>query len=157
VAVGRTVRPLLENRPPGRPGPSAQLEGKRGNTGCSGANNRPSVLGCRIVRAPRGPSAWAPRTVRACRARMGPRSRAVKEAGSSFSSPTRPRPPLLISLLLSLKKRLPPWGFRLGHSPDSSSTSPDSSRGSPPCHPGLFSNISFSLSRILSKKVIRVW
>jgi hypothetical protein len=53
--------------------------------------------------------------------------------------------------------RGPPWNFWFKHSPDHPSTSPDSPRGSPPCHPGIFFRISHSISQILSKKVIRVW
>jgi hypothetical protein len=114
AAVGRTVHPLLADRPPGRRRLSAWLGGERGDTGCSGMNNGLSAPGCRTVRAPRGPSAWAPRTVRGCHARVGSRPRDVNEAGTPFSSPTQPRSSLFLSLLLSLKKRHPLWDFVWG-------------------------------------------
>jgi hypothetical protein len=129
-------------------GPSAHVEGARGSTGGSGSNIGPSALGCRIVRAPRGLSAGASWTVRACRAQVGPGSQVVSQQAGLLSSQTRTKhpPPLFLLLSLSLKKRPPPWGFRLGHSPDRSGTSTDSLRGSPSCHPGIFSNNSLYLS-----------
>jgi hypothetical protein len=74
----------MADRPPVRGGPSAQVGGAWGGTGCPYANNGPSVPGCRTVRAPRGLSAGVSRTVRACRMLVGPGSRDVSQAGSPF-------------------------------------------------------------------------
>jgi hypothetical protein len=148
--MGRTVRPLLADCPPGRRGLSARLVEKRDSTGRSRANNGSSAPGCRTVRAPRGPSAWAPRTVRTCRAQVGPRSRGDKSAASFlYPKPQEAFPSRSLSLSL------------LG---DFDSSSPRTVRA----HPRtlrevlhhvirVFFRISHSLSQILSKKVIRVW
>jgi hypothetical protein len=141
--MGRTVRLLLADCLPGRRGPSARLVGKRCSTGRSGSNNGPSVPGRQTVRAPRGLSAGASRTVCACRAPMGPRPQDENQAGPSLS---RPKTHSSLFLTLSRRKSSPHWNFRFKHSPDRLSTSLDSPRGSPPCHPGIFSNISFYLS-----------
>jgi hypothetical protein len=108
AVVGWTVRPFLADRPPGRRGSSARFVGKRGGTGRSGANNGPSAPGCRTVRAPCGLSARASRTVRACRAQVGPRTRGdMSIALLSPSQTARDLHPSLF-LLLSLKKRPSP-------------------------------------------------
>jgi hypothetical protein len=154
--VGRTVRPLLVDRPPGRCGPSARLMGKRGSTGCSGANNGPSAPGCQTVRAPRGPSTRAPRTVRECRTQVGPKTRGDKPVALLSLSQTARTLPLSLFLALSQRK-----GPLLG---DFDLSTPRTVRA----HPRtlrevlhhviwVFFRISHSLSRILSKKMIRVW
>jgi hypothetical protein len=159
--MGRTVRPLLADCPPGRHGLSARLVEKRDSTGRSRANNGSSAPGCRTVRAPRGPSAWAPRTVRTCRAQVGPRSRGDKSAASFlYPKPQEafPSRSLSLSLFIVLYQRK---GSLLG---DFDSSSPRTVRA----HPRtlrevlhhvirVFFRISHSLSQILSKKVIRVW
>jgi hypothetical protein len=94
--VGRTVRPLLADRPPGRRGPSARLVGKRGGTGRSGANNGPSALGCQ--------------TVRACHAQVGPRSRGDKSAASFLFPKTQEAFPSL-SFLFCIKEKAPSLGI----------------------------------------------
>jgi hypothetical protein len=106
VCFHRYVRSFLADRPPGRRGPSARLVGKRGSTGRSEANNRQSAPGCHTVRAPRGPSARAPQTVRACRAHVGPKSRGDKPAALlSLSQTARTLHP---SLFLALSQRKAP-------------------------------------------------
>jgi hypothetical protein len=127
-----------------RRGTSARVESACGGTGGSDANNGPSTPGA-------GPSsvhlADCPRVRRGLPA-GGSRSRGDKSITLPCSSQTA-RAFLHISLSLSLplsQGRTPSWGFCLGHSPNCLSTSPDSPRGSPPYHPGVFSHISFSLS-----------
>jgi hypothetical protein len=71
VGAARTVRSYLVDRPSVRRGRSAWVEGAWGGTGGSGANNGPSVPGCRTVRAPHGLSVCASRTVCTSRAQMG--------------------------------------------------------------------------------------
>jgi hypothetical protein len=108
AAVGRTVRQFLADCPSVRRGPSARVEGAPGSIGGSGLNNRSSAPGCRTVRVPRGLSAGASRTVRACRAQVGPDSRAVSQADRT-PSPNRNN---LISFPLScsLSRKDPPLG-----------------------------------------------
>jgi hypothetical protein len=134
----------LTDCPPVRRGTSARVESACGGTGGSDANNGPSTPGA-------GPSsvhlADCPRVRRGLPA-GGSRSRGDKSITLPCSSQTA-RAFLHISLSLSLplsQGRTPSWGFCLGHSPNCLSTSPDSPRGSPPYHPGVFSHISFSLS-----------
>jgi hypothetical protein len=137
VAMGQTVRPLLADCPPGRCGPSSRLVEKRCSSGRSGSNNGPSTLGGRTVRAPRGLSTGASRTVHRCRAPVGPRPQDENEARLLlFPNPTQVIP--FLSFLLPLKDKASLLGFRLEHSPDRPGTSPDSPRDSPPCHPGIF-------------------
>jgi hypothetical protein len=132
--VGWTIRLYLADRPPVRRGPSAWFEGDWGSTGGSGANNGPSAPGCRTVRAPRGLSAGASWNIRAYRTQVGPRSQGDKSTTLPFFFPNRKSPSphlslslsLSLSLLLFLKEGPPSWGFRMGHSPDRPSTSPDS-------------------------------
>jgi hypothetical protein len=154
--VDRTVRTLLADRPLGRGGLSARLMGKRGGTGCSGANNGSSTPGCRTVRAPRGPSAGASWTVRTCRTSVGPRSREVKSIVSSlFPKPQEAFPSL--SFLLYLKEKAPSLGILIRALPGPSEHFPGLSARFSTMSSGYFFRISHSLSRILSKKVIRVW
>jgi hypothetical protein len=141
----RTVWPDLEDHPPVRRGPSTRVEGARRGTGCSGSIFGPSAMGSRTVRAPRGPSAKASRTIRVSHTQVGPRSWVVSQACNFSSSQPAKSPLPHLSLALSQRKE-PPWGFGLGHSPDRLSTSTDSPRGSPPCHPGIFSINSLSHS-----------
>jgi hypothetical protein len=144
AATGRTVRLLLADCPPGWCGPSAWLVRKRCGTGHSRSNNGPSVLGRWTVRVPRGLSAGVSLTVRggvADRPRV-PRvwypGQGMKTSRTPSHPPTRPKSsPFSLSCSLT-KKRSPSWGFRLEHSPDRLSTSPDSPRGSPPYHSGIF-------------------
>jgi hypothetical protein len=117
-----------------------QVAGAWGATRCSGGNFGPSAPRCRTIRAHRGLSAGALRTVHA---QVGLGLRVVSQAGSPFL--LKPDHSLIflslslsLSCSLSLKKGTPPWGFGLGHSPDRPSTSTDSLRGSPPCHPSIF-------------------
>jgi hypothetical protein len=139
-------------------GPSAHVEGARGSTGGSGSNIGPSALGCRIVRAPRGLSAGASWTVRACRAQVGPGSQVVSQQAGLLSSQTRTKHPLPLFLLLSLslsRKGLLLGVFIWG--------TPRTVRAHPRtlCEVlhhviRVFFQITHSISRILSKKVVRV-
>jgi hypothetical protein len=116
AATGRTVRLLLADCPPGQRGPSAWLVGRSCSTGCSGSFNGQSAPGVRTVRAPRGPSAGVLRTVRPCRARVGPRPRDENKS-APFPSPT-PNPVLpSLSFLLPLKEKSSLLGILIGALP----------------------------------------
>jgi hypothetical protein len=130
AAVGRTVRPFLADPPPGRRGPSAWFVGKRGGTGRSGGNNGPSA---HLADRPQGHRGQSTHVARRWVPGRGEISHQL-----SFLFPKPQETFIPLSFLLSLKKRPSPWGFRLGHSPDRPSISPDSPRDSPPCHPGIF-------------------
>jgi hypothetical protein len=155
--VGRTVRPLLADRPPGRRRLSARLGVERGSTGCSGTNNGLSAPGRQTVWAPRRPSAWAPWTVRRCPARVGPRSRDANEAGTPFSSPTRPRSSLFLSLSCSLSRKDTPLGDFVWGTPRTVRARSRTLREVLHHVIRVFFRTSHSLYRILSKKVVRVW
>jgi hypothetical protein len=145
VAVGQTVRPLLADRPPGRRGLSARLGGVRGSIGCPGTNNGLSAPGCRTVHAPREPSAWAPRTVRGCRARVGPRPRDENEAGTP--SLLQPDPGALSSSLsCSLSRKGTPLGISFGALPGPSEHIPRLSARFSTMSSRYFFRISHSLS-----------
>jgi hypothetical protein len=156
AAMGQTVRPLLADRPSGRRGLSARLERESGSTGCSGANNGPSAPGRRTVCAPRGLSAGVSWIVRVCRALVGPGTQRDKAVAIPSLSQTARTLPLPLFLALSQKKGPHLWTF--------DSSTPGTVRAHPrTLHEDLhhvirvFFRISHSLSRILSKKVIRVW
>jgi hypothetical protein len=139
AAVGRTVRQFLADCPSVRRGPSARVEGAPGSIRGSGLNNRSSAPGCRTVRVPRGLSAGASRTVRACRAQVGPDSRAVSQADRT-PSPNRKEPHLFPSLLLSLKKGPPLLGTLFGALPGPSEHIPGLSARFSTMSSGYFSN-----------------
>jgi hypothetical protein len=143
ASTGRTVRLLLADRPQGQRGPSAWLVGRRCVSGRSGSNNGQSAPGVWTVRAPRGLSAGASRTVRPCHARVGPRPRdVVKQPSFSFPNPTLSSS--FSPFLLPLKEKGSLLGMSFGHSPDCPSTSPDSPRFS------TMSSGYFFISHILS-------
>jgi hypothetical protein len=148
AAVGRTVRTLLADRPPGRGGLSAQLVGKRGGTGCSGANNGPSAPGRRSVRAPRGLSARAAR-------RWVPGREEISLLPSLLSQTTR-TPSLPLFLALSQRKG-PHFGTFDSSTPRTVRALLRTLREILHHVIRVFFRISHTLSRILSKKVIRVW
>jgi hypothetical protein len=150
AAVGRTVRPYLADRPPVWRGPSARVEGARCGTGGSRRIFRPSAMRYQTIRAPCGPSAGTSQAVRACHAQVGPGSRVAMSIVHPLFLPTRKDTHLSISLLFSLKKGPPPWGFRLLHSPDRPSTSTDSLARFSTMSPGYFLNNLLSLSLSLS-------
>jgi hypothetical protein len=142
--VGRTVRTHLANCPPGWRGPSARLVGKRCSTRRSGANN--------------GPSARVPRTVRTCRVLVGPRTRGDKPVALLLLP--KPQELLLsLSFLLSLKENTPTLELLIQALPGPSEPIPGLSARFSTMSSGYFFQIShsLSLSRILRKKVIRVW
>jgi hypothetical protein len=114
AAIGRTVRLLLADRPPGQRGLSAWLVGRRCFTGRSGGNNGLSVPGVRTVRAPRGLSAWVSRTGRPCLARVGPRPQDEVKKPSLLLSQTRPNPFLSLHLAPTQRKELPLRDFVWG-------------------------------------------
>jgi hypothetical protein len=95
-------------------GPSAWLVGRRCSTGCFGSINGQFAPAVRTVRKPRGSSAVVPRTVRPCRARVGPRPRSEIDPAPPSLPP--PNPILSFSLLLapSLRKGLLPRDFDWG-------------------------------------------
>jgi hypothetical protein len=131
--VGWTVRGSGPACPAAPGGPSAGAA----RTVCAGQGNFGAVLEVLVQITDRPLTS---RTVRGCIAdcpreprtgRTGPR--ADKSTSPFPSAQTRPKLHPSPSFLLSLKKGPPPWGFRLGHSLDRPSTSPDSPRSSPPC------------------------
>jgi hypothetical protein len=132
------------------------LVGRRCGSGHSGSNNEPSALGARTVRAPRGPSAGVSRTVRPCRARVGPRPRIEIVSASSFLPPPKHFAPFSF-LLLSLKVIAPLLGISLGALPGPSEHIPGLSARFSTMSSGYFFRISLSTSWILSKEVVRVW
>jgi hypothetical protein len=129
AADGRTVRPYQADHPRVPHGLSAWVTKARRAIGCPGGNFGPSALGCRTVRAPSGLSAGASRTVRVCHAQVGPGPRVAKSSRQSLSS-------------CSLSRKEPSWGFWL----ELSSNRPSTSTKSPPCHPGILSNLSLIYS-----------
>jgi hypothetical protein len=114
AATGRTVRLLLADCLPGQRGPSAWLVGRRCSTGCSGSIKGQSAPGVRTVRAPRGPSAGVSRTVRPCRARVGPRPWDEINPASPFLPPPKPVRPFLLSLAPSQSDSPPLRDFSWG-------------------------------------------
>jgi hypothetical protein len=124
--------------------------------GCSVSFNGLSAPWVRTVRAPRGLSAGASRTVRAYHAPVGPRSRMSKVCCLPSRSQTERRPLLSIFLALSLRKV-----SLLGDFDSSTSRTvrayPRTLREVLHHVIRVFFRIPHSFSRILSKKVIRVW
>jgi hypothetical protein len=133
-----------------------RIVGRRCSTGCSGSINGQSAAGVRTVRAPRGPSAGVSRTVRPCRVRVGPKPRdEIKSA--PFPSPT-PNPVLpSLSFLLPPKEKGSLLGILIGALPGPSEHIPGLSARFSTMSSRYFFRISHSISRILSKKVIRFW
>jgi hypothetical protein len=135
--------------------PSARFVGEWGGIGGSGANNVPSAPGCRTVRAPHGLSASASRTVRVCRALVGPGSMAVSQAGNSFL--LQPDQSLILSSLsCSLSRKDPLLGDFDWGTPRTVRAHPRTLQEVLHHVIRVFFRISHSLSWILSKKVIRV-
>jgi hypothetical protein len=148
AATGRTVRLLLADCPPGQRGPSAWLVGRRCSTGCSGSINGQSAPGVQTVRATRGLSAGVSRTVRPCRARVGPRPRGLKSKAGRLP---------LLSFLLPLKEKTSLLGISLGALPGPSEHIPGlSARFSTVSSGYFFVSLILSLG-FLSKEVVRVW
>jgi hypothetical protein len=147
--VGWTVQLYLADRPPVHRGPSARFMGELGGTRCSGANNGPFAPGCRTVR---GCVADCPRVPRA--GGTGVAGCKVKQAVLFFSNATK-APSLHLSLALSQEKA-PSLGISFGALPGPSGHIPGLSTRFSTMSSGYFFRISHSLSRILSKKVIRV-
>jgi hypothetical protein len=126
----RADRPALPGGPSlGSPRLFARVTKARRATGCSGGNFGLSAPGCQIVRTPSGLFAGASRTVCVCHAQVGPGPRVAKSSRQSLSS-------------CSLSRKGPSWGFWL----ELSSNRPSTSTKSPPCHPGILSNLSLIYS-----------
>jgi hypothetical protein len=155
AAIGQTVRLLLADCLPGQRGPSAWLVGRRCSTGCSGSINGQSAPGVRTVHAPRGLSAAMSRTVRPCRARVGPRPRDEIDPASLSLPPPKPVYPFLL-LAPSLRKGLLPRDFDWG-TPWTVRAHPRTLREVLHHVIRVLFRISLSISWILSKAVVRVW
>jgi hypothetical protein len=160
---GRTVRSNRADRPAAPGGLSARSArtvrvsvGRRCFTGRSGGNNGPSVTGVRTVRAPRGLSAVVSRTVRPCRARVGPKPRDVVKQPSLLLSQTRTSPLLSLFLAPTQRKGLPLRDFVPG-TPRTVRAHPRTLREVLHHVIWVLFRIPPSISWILSKKVIRVW
>jgi hypothetical protein len=151
VKEGRTVRGSGLDCPVAPCGSSGGTNRSRGSWG------RGATLGVlkQITDRPRrgvGPSAHLadhPRGRRGLSARATCRLVPGREEISLLPSFLFPKPQehfIPLSFLLFIKEKAPSLGILIRASLDCPSTSPDSPRDSPPCHPGIFSNISFSLS-----------
>jgi uncharacterized Fe-S cluster protein YjdI len=110
AAVGRTVRLVVADCPPGHRGPSTRLVGSRCISGRSVSFNGPSAPWVWTVRTPRRLSAGASRIVRACRAPVDPGREGVKPAACLLV----PKPiegASSLSFLPSLKEKAPYLGI----------------------------------------------
>jgi hypothetical protein len=103
-----------------------------------------------------GPSAGVSRTVRACRAQVGPRPRDEVKQAPLLLSPTRPNLLPFLFLAPSQRKGLPLRDFDWG-TPRTVRSHPRTLREVLHHVIQVFFRISHSISQILSNEVVRVW